>query len=314
MTTSGHTEKRPPKGAGLRIRFWGTRGSIATPGKSTVRYGGNTPCVEVRLPKGELVILDAGTGIRNLGEALMESGESVKAYLLISHPHWDHIQGFPFFKPAFVSGNELTIVGGETDRVSLQKMISDQMNKIYFPIQLNELKATVKFCRVGEEEISVFDSCVTTLYVNHPSFAIGYRISHGGKSLVYISDNEPFDRKASHAARNVEKVIMDKFARSEGDPNQRIFDFVRNADVLIHDATYTPEEYIDRVGWGHSHYLFTLKVAAEGKVRRLVLFHHDPAHDDQKVDEILRKCRKEIRTQKYNFDCVAAAEGMEIEL
>ncbi len=221
----------------MRIKFWGARGSISTPGKSTVRYGGNTPCVEVRLPDDELIILDAGTGIRNLGESLIEGGESIKAYILVSHPHWDHIQGFPFFKPAFVSGNELTIVGGETDTVTLQKMISDQMNKIYFPIQLNELKAKLKFRRVQEEEISVYDAQVKTIYVNHPTFAMGYRITHGGKSLVYISDNEPFDRKVARDIRNVEKKIVEKYDRIKGDPNQRIFDFVRNADVLIHDTT-----------------------------------------------------------------------------
>jgi len=298
----------------MRIKFWGARGSISTPGKSTVRYGGNTPCVEVRLPDGELIILDAGTGIRNLGESLIEGGESIKAYILVSHPHWDHIQGFPFFKPAFVSGNELTIVGGETETVTLQKMIADQMNKIYFPIQLNELKAKLKFRRVQEEEISVYDAQVKTIYVNHPTFAMGYRITHGGKSLVYISDNEPFDRKVAHDIRNVEKKIVEKYDRIKGDPNQRIFDFVRNADVLIHDTTYTPEEYVDRVGWGHSHYLFTLKVAAEGNVKRLVLFHHDPAHDDDKVDDILKKCKKEIQSRKYKFDCLAAAEGMEIQV
>lgn len=298
----------------MRIKFWGARGSISTPGKSTVRYGGNTPCVEVRLPDDELIILDAGTGIRNLGESLIEGGESIKAYILVSHPHWDHIQGFPFFKPAFVSGNELTIVGGETDTVTLQKMISDQMNKIYFPIQLNELKAKLKFRRVQEEEISVYDAQVKTIYVNHPTFAMGYRITHGGKSLVYISDNEPFDRKVARDIRNVEKKIVEKYDRIKGDPNQRIFDFVRNADVLIHDTTYTPEEYVDRVGWGHSHYLFTLKVAAEGNVKRLVLFHHDPAHDDDKVDDILKKCKKEIQSRKYKFDCLAAAEGMEIQV
>src|SRR5262249_28654797 len=143
-------------GSLMRLKFWGTRGSISTPGRGTVRYGGNTPCVEVRLANGELIILDAGTGIRNLGEQLMGSGESINAYLLFSHPHWDHIQGFPFFKPAFVSGNELTIVGGETDKVSLKKMISDQMNKVYFPIQLNELKATLRFRRVQEETFEVF--------------------------------------------------------------------------------------------------------------------------------------------------------------
>jgi phosphoribosyl 1,2-cyclic phosphodiesterase len=298
----------------MRLKFWGTRGSISTPGKQTVRYGGNTPCTELRLTNGELIILDAGTGIRNLGTELLQHGESVNAHLLVSHPHWDHIQGFPFFKPAFVSGNEITVVGGETDRVSLQKMIADQMNKVYFPVQLNELKATLKFCRIGEEQFNVYDAVVTTLYVNHPTFAIGYRITHRGKSLVYISDNEPFDRRVAQAIRNVDKAIVDSYNRSKGDPNQRVFDFVREADVLIHDATYTPEEYVNRVGWGHSDYLFTLKVAAEGKVKRLVLFHHDPAHSDDKIDDILKKCRNEIRNRRYKFDCVAAAEGMELEV
>ncbi len=298
----------------MRLKFWGTRGSISTPGKHTVRYGGNTPCVEIRLNNDELIVLDAGTGIRNLGEKLMEPGKSIKGYILISHPHWDHIQGFPFFKPAFISGNELTIIGGESDRVSLQKMIADQMNKVYFPIQLNELKATLKFRKVEEEEFSVFDARVSTIYLNHPTFAIGYRISYKGKTLVYISDNEPFDRRVAQSLRNVEKQIVDRFLRSTGDPNQRVFDFVKNADILIHDATYTPEEYVDRVGWGHSHYLFTLSVAAEGKVRQLVLFHHDPSHGDDKVDDILKKCKNEIRTRKYHFECVAAAEGMELKL
>ncbi len=298
----------------MRMKFWGTRGSISTPGKETVRYGGNTPCIELRLLNDELIILDAGTGIRNLGETLIESGESIKAYILISHPHWDHTQGFPFFKPAFISGNEFTIVGGETDKVSLQKMISDQMNKIYFPVQLNELKANLKFRKVQEESLDVFGAKVQTIFVNHPSFAIGYRITYEGKTLVYISDNEPFDRRVAEAMRNVEKVIVEKYTVARGDPNKRIFEFVRDADVLIHDATYTPEEYVNRVGWGHSHYLFTLKVAAEGNVKQLILFHHDPAHNDEKVDDILRKCQNEIRNRHYEFKCVAAVEGMEMEI
>ena len=298
----------------MKIKFWGTRGSIPTPGKNTVRYGGNTPCIELRLVNDELVILDAGTGIRNLGETLMEKGESIKANVLISHPHWDHIQGLPFFKPVFISGNEFTFIGGETDKVSLQKMIADQMNKVYFPVQLNELKAALKFRPIEEEEIKISSAVVKTIYVNHPSFAIGFRITNGGKTIVYISDNEPFDRQVAMAIRNVEKVIIDKYYHVSGDPNQRIFDFVRDADVLIHDATYTPEEYVDRVGWGHSHYLFTLKVAAEGRVKRLILFHHDPSHTDEKIDDILRKCEKEIRNRQYKFDCIAASEGLEVEV
>lgn len=296
------------------MKFWGTRGSIPTPGKETVRYGGNTPCIELRLSKNELIILDAGTGIRNLGEKLIESGESIKAYLLISHPHWDHIQGFPFFKPAFISGNEITIVGGETDKVSLQQMISDQMNKVYFPIQLNELKANLKFRKVQEESFDVFDAKVNTIFLNHPTFAIGYRITHKGKTIVYISDNEPFDRRVSEAMLNVEKIIIEKYSASSPDPNQRIFEFVRGADVLIHDATYTPEQYVNRVGWGHSHYLFTLKVAAEGNVKQLMLFHHDPAHNDEKIDDILKKCQNEIRIRQYQFKCAAAIEGMELDI
>jgi len=193
-------------------------------------------------------------------------------------------------------------------------MISDQMNKVYFPVQLNELKAKINFKRVGEEEFSINGANVKTMFVNHPTFAIGYRITHGGKSLVYISDNEPFDRRVVQALRNIEKIVIDRYSHSKSDPNQCVFDFVHNADVLIHDSTYTPEEYVDRVGWGHSHYLFTLKVAEEGKVKRLILFHHDPAHDDAKVDEILKTCRKEIRNRRYKFDCIAAAEGMELEV
>lgn len=298
----------------MKLIFWGTRGSIPTPGKQTVKYGGNTPCVELRLKDNNLVILDAGTGIRNLGERLIETGDSINAYVLLSHPHWDHIQGFPFFKPAFISGNEFTIVSGETESVSLSDMVSVQMNKVYFPIQLNELKAKINFKPIGEDEFRVFDADVKSIYLNHPTFAIGYRISQNGKSIVYISDNEPFDRYVAQSVRNVEQDIVNKYLESKPEPNQRIFNFVSGADVLIHDTTYTPEEYIDRVGWGHSHYLFSLKVAAEGKVKKLILFHHDPSHNDEKIDEIYQKCLKEIKIHSYTFTCVVAYEGLEIEV
>jgi phosphoribosyl 1,2-cyclic phosphodiesterase len=296
----------------MKLKFWGVRGSIPTPGKATVRYGGNTPSLELRLDNDELVIFDAGTGIRDLGDHLMESGESLRAYLLITHPHWDHIQGFPFFKPAFISGNEITIMCTEREEITLQRIIAEQMTRIYFPVQLNELKAAIHFRPIREEEFAVYDAKVKTIYVNHPGFTVGYRIDYKGKSLVYISDNEPFDRENAVNITNFEKVVQEKFAQTKGDPNQRIFDFTRNADVLIHDCTYTPEEYVDKVGWGHSHYLFTLKVAAESNVKHLILFHHEPNHTDEKIDDILKKCRKEIKTKSYTFECTAASEGLEI--
>jgi phosphoribosyl 1,2-cyclic phosphodiesterase len=297
----------------MKLKFWGTRGSIPTPGKETVRYGGNTPCIEVRLNDGNLIIFDAGTGLRSFGDTLIATGQSIEAYLAISHPHWDHIQGFPFFKPLFISGNQFTIVGPQFKDVTLRQMISDQMDKAYFPIQLNELKAKIKFHPVKEESIPVFDATLTSCFLNHPSFALGYRLDAGGHSLVYISDNEPFDREVAKSLKNVEKAIVELYNEVKGDPNQRIFDFARGADVLIHDATYTPEEYVNHVGWGHSHYLFALKAADEAGVKKLVLFHHDQTHTDDKVDEILEICRREIRTRNYGFACVAAAEGMEIE-
>lgn len=297
----------------MKVRFWGTRGSIPTPGRDTVRYGGNTPCVEVRLNKNNLVIFDAGTGIRGLGDALMAGGESIKGYIAITHPHWDHIQGFPFFKPVFISGNEFTLIGAQSRTVTLRQMVSYQMDKIYFPVQLNELKAKIHFRAVREETLPVFDATLTSLYVNHPAFAVGYRLTLGGHSLVYISDNEPFDREVARSLKNVDKAIVAKYLLVKGDPNQRIFDFARGADILIHDTTYTPEEYVNHVGWGHSHYLFSLKVADEARVKKLVLFHHDQTHNDEKIDEIQQKCVNEIKTRRYSFECVAASEGMELD-
>ena len=298
----------------MKLKFWGTRGSVPTPGEDTVRYGGNTPCVEVRLEENKLIILDAGTGIRALGDKLVSNGKPVNAFLLISHPHWDHIQGFPFFRPAFLAGNEFTIIGGESERVSLQEMITDLMNKVYFPLHLNELKAKINFQGVAEEEFNIFDATVKTMFVNHPSFSLGFRITHHGKSLAYISDNEPFDGTVEPMKRNVDPQIVEKYMNTKGDQNQRVYDFVQGADVLIHDTTYTPEEYKDHVGWGHSHYLFSIKVAVQGKVKKLVLFHHDPTHSDTIVDDIFLKCQEEIRLRKVALECVAAAEGMEIEI
>jgi phosphoribosyl 1,2-cyclic phosphodiesterase len=300
----------------MKLTFWGVRGSIPTPGKHTVRYGGNTPCLELRLDDDRLFIFDAGTGIRSFGDYLINKGESVKAHLFISHPHWDHIQGFPFFKPAFIPGNELTIIGTERQEKSLSEIISEQMNRIYFPVQLHDLKAKIKFIPVSDEgEMKVHEAVVKMIYVNHPGFSLGYRVDYKGKSLIYISDNEPFDRESADSMNNFEPKVKNIFMKdASGDPNQRIFDFCRDADVLIHDTTYTPEEYIDRIGWGHSDYLFSLRLAAEANVRRLYIFHHDQNHSDDKVDDILKKCKKEIRSRGYKFECEAAVENTTISI
>jgi len=299
----------------MKLKFWGVRGSIPTPGKDTVRYGGNTPCLELRLDDNELIIFDAGTGIRNFGDEMMNNGASLDAHLLITHPHWDHIQGFPFFKPAFISGNELTIIGTDRLEKSLSEIISEQMDRIYFPVQLHELKAKINFRPIREEGVIKLRGCtVKTMYVNHPGFTVGYRLEYNGKTLVYISDNEPYDRKVAASLTNFEPIVKQKYDSQQGDPNQRVFDFCSGADLLLHDAMYTPEEYIDRVGWGHSHYLFALRVAAEAEAKKLILFHHEPTHSDDKVDDILRKSKNEVKKRGYKFECETAAEGMVVTI
>ena len=296
----------------MKLTFWGTRGSLPSPGRDTVRYGGNTPCVEVRLANNNLIIFDAGTGLRGLGDAITAAGGSLKAYLAISHPHWDHIQGFPFFKPAFIPGNELTIIGAQTRNITLRQMIASQMDQIFFPVQLNELKAKIRFLPVREETVPVFEGMLSSMFVYHPTYALGYRLTVGNRSVVYITDNEPFDRESAKLLKNVDKNIVDLYLQQKGDPNQRVFDFARGADILIHDATFTPEEYVTHVGWGHSDYLFALKVASEAQVKKLVLFHHDQSRSDGDIDEILHTCRHEIKLRGHRFDCIAAAEGMEL--
>ncbi len=299
------------RGNPVQIKFWGVRGSIATPGDATKKYGGNTACTELTLDDGNLIILDAGTGIRTLGEELIERGGKVSAYILITHPHWDHIQGFPFFRPAFMEGNFLTIAGPEAKGLKLKDLIAGQMDKVYFPVRLSELEAEISFVPLTEGTFKVFDAEVESIYVNHPGFTLGYRITYGGKTLVYISDNEPFSRESSHMFTNGDRSIIKLFESERNDPNDRIVNFVKGADVLIHDATYTPELYKEHVGWGHSDYLFTMQVAAKAGVKKLCLFHYDPLLDDEKLDMVVADCEDWIKKMNYGFELCPAMEGLE---
>ncbi len=293
----------------MQVKFWGVRGSIATPGHATKRYGGNTACTELTLDDGNLIILDAGTGIRSLGEDLIKRGKSISAYILITHPHWDHIQGFPFFRPAFIQGNVLRIAGPEAKDLKLREWVAGQMDKVYFPVKLSELEATIDFVPLSENSFRAFDATVESIFVNHPGYTLGYRISQGGKAIVYISDNEPFSRESRHLFTNGVGETIKLYENQIGDPNNRIVNFAKGADVLIHDSTYTPELYKAHIGWGHSDYLFALKVAASAGVRKLCLFHYDPSLDDEKLDEIVDGCKNEMRKMGYSFELCAAKEG-----
>ncbi len=294
----------------MRVRFWGTRGSVPTPGPATVRYGGNTSCVELLTEQGTRFILDSGTGIRELGLSLGRTEASVRAHILLGHTHWDHISGFPFFAPAFQPGNAFVVYGARDLDRPLRDVLAGQMHFTYFPVPLGDLRADLEFRELDEEEFEVDGATVRTHYLNHTAVCMGYRIESDGATVAYITDHEPFGR-ATHVreARPDETDGSVQFAHG-GD--QRLVAFVRGADLLIMDAQYTPEEYAEHQGWGHAGAHYVTDVAMAAGVRRVALFHHEPTHQDERIDEMVTFCQQRARDAGANLEVLAAAEGATI--
>src|SRR5919197_3267266 len=264
----------------MGVRFGGTRGSVPTPGPSTVRYGGNTACVAVRTAAGTFFILDSGTGIRELGLHLVRQGLPVDAHLMLGHTHWDHISGFPFFTPMFMPSNRFAIYGARDLDRSLRDVLAGQMHYTYFPVPLGDLRAQMSFIELEEGEIQVQDATVRTHYLNHTAVCIGYRLEADGVSVAYITDHEPYG--PSNSAGFVHG----------GD--RRLVEFVRGVDLLIQDTQYTPEEYLERRGWGHGSTEYVSDVAGQARARRLALFHHEPTHADEVLDAMVERVKARI--------------------
>lgn len=275
----------------MQITFWGVRGSIPAPGPTTMGIGGNTSCVEVRAGKA-ILIFDGGTGLRLLGKKLMSQGGPIAAHMFFSHVHWDHIQGFPFFEPAFVKGNEFHLYGGNNVSRTLEETLQGQMDHPNFPVDLGAMGAKMTFRDLPEGgEVDIDDGKggqvrVTTARGNHPQGVFAFRVEHAGKVVVYATDTEHYEGR-----------IDDKLAA-----------LAKNADVFIYDAQYTPEEYVAKKGWGHSTFEEGVKLAKLAGAKRLVLFHHDPTQNDAAVHE------KEERAKALFPNVVAAYEGLAIEV
>jgi phosphoribosyl 1,2-cyclic phosphodiesterase/CheY-like chemotaxis protein len=286
----------------VHIQFWGTRGSIAKPGPSTARYGGNTPCIEVRSARGTLVVVDCGTGGHALGQELMSAAEGLRGHILISHTHWDHIQGIPFFAPLFVPDSEWDIYGPKGLGQSLREALAGQMQYTYFPVTLDQCGARIRYHDLVEGAFEIDDIKVFTQYLNHPALTLGYRLEADGVAVVYCSDHEPHSRALASGTGTIAGQDL------------RHAEFIDRADLLIHDAQYTADEYHAKVGWGHSTVEYAVKLGQHADVKRLALTHHDPLRDDDAVDRLLARIRAQLRESAAPLDVFAAAEGQAIEV
>lgn len=272
------------------IHFWGVRGSIPCPGAETVRYGGNTPCIEMRVG-GQRLIFDGGTGLRVLGQYLLGQ-MPVKANLLFTHSHWDHIQGFPFFVPAFIPGNRFHIYGAIAPNGStIEQRLNDQMLHPNFPVPLQIMAAQLEFHDIQIGDVLEFGEVkVKTALLNHPGEAVGYRVSWNGYAAAYVTDTEHLPDRLD------DNVLL----------------LAHNADVLIYDATYTDEEYhsprSSKAGWGHSTWQEAVKVAKAANAKRLVIFHHDPLHNDDFLDNVGEQVAQHFPNS------LMAREGLSIQL
>ncbi len=293
------------------VTFWGTRGSIPTPGAHTARYGGNTPCVAVegsagggarREGGGQLVILDAGTGIRALGRELVEGQNgAVRAEILLSHAHWDHIQGLPHFKPFFAPGNAVRIWGSRQGTTSLEAILRQQMDPAVFPVPLDALSAKLTVQQVEPGEFTVGPFRVQSMRLRHPGTTLGYRLTPvaGGPSMAYVTDNELGPGGHYNTGPSWRKDLVG---------------FLKGVELLIHDAMYTPEELEEHRGWGHSTFEEAVALAGDAGVKRLVLFHHEPEHGDEAIDALLAAARRQARSKGLPAEVLAAQEGTTLTL
>lgn len=277
----------------MQVTCYGARGSIPSPGPSTAFVGGNTPCLEVRTSNGQVIILDAGTGIRELGRRL-EATDSGVIDLFLTHFHWDHIQGIPFFVPFYDSRRAFRIHGPRQGETDIETLFAAQLGPIYFPIPFGKLAASLEFRHLDETPWARGGVEVSSFRVRHPSSTYGYRVAAGGAAIVYVPDNE---------------LVGASYEADRTDWRSRFVRFVRGADLLFHDAMFTEDEYRHREGWGHSTLRQAVELAEEAEVRRLLLFHHAPDRSDEELLRILDELRNELSRRPSGLELSIAREG-----
>ena len=301
-------------GSSTRLKIWGVRGSIPVPGPGTVRYGGNTSCIEIRAD-GELIVLDAGSGIRELGLALeTEFGSRpINLSLLITHVHWDHIQGFPFFVPAYNDKNEIQILGYDGAGSALQEILKGQMATPFFPVALYDLPGKINIQKLDSMDFKIGKVRVRSRLMNHPGVCVGYRILTSKGSIAYLPDHEPYEAFKLHSAKS-HLLSPEQTQKRAREDRAELVKFLQGSDILILDTQYTDEEYQAHIGWGHGSLSTAISLALDASVRKLVLFHHDPTHDDDMVDEMVQTARRIAAKSESYLEVEGAREGAEMAL
>ncbi|MBF0175406.1 MAG: MBL fold metallo-hydrolase [Magnetococcales bacterium] len=295
----------------MKIRFWGVRGSIACPGPHTVKYGGNTSCIEIRNDENDLIILDAGTGIFPLSHTLFKE-LPLTCHIFITHTHWDHIQGLPFFIPTFIPGNTICLHGAfdPVGNGDLREVLSRQMEYCYFPVREAELQASMHYITLRERQtVQVGSARVTNIFMNHPVLNFGYRIESRGKSVFFTGDHEPMT--------NVYDAGEDGFHEYQLHMDQKqsaIVEFMRGVDVLIADTCYTPEEYKSKKGWGHGTFDSNIALARAAGAKHLFFTHHEPTRSDAALEKVFQEAMERHSHQPGDPVCHLAQEGLVFEV
>ena len=293
----------------MKFKFWGVRGSVATPGPTTVKYGGNTTCIEIRTNNDDLIILDAGTGIHVLGQKLLKQ-LPITAHIFISHTHWDHIQGLPFFSPIFIPDNQLKIYGGldPVTNEGIERALNVQLQYSYFPIREAELNASIEYSTLKPgERVTVGSATITPILLSHPVLNFGYRIDCDGQSIFFTGDYEPLFN-----IYTPEDSEFDEYQSVIDEKQNQIIQAMQEVDVLIVDSSYTAKEYLSKKGWGHGTYDSAIKLASLAKAKKLFFTHHEPTRSDEQLENIYKELLD--NNTELDYEIILAQEGVDILL